>query len=88
MVRHTYANEYSPTPKEWESEVVKAVRLMSRLSENYDPFLLVLRNENEDLEVLPVFWATGKNGKWLWGQFSPILALAEWHELFGDLNGL
>ncbi len=86
IVRHVYANDHSPSPKEWKFEVVKVVRLKNRLSENYDPFLLVLRAENGEKEVLPVFWAEGKGEKWLWGQFSPLLSLAEWDELFGKVK--
>lgn len=86
IVRHTYANDYSPSPKEWKFEVVRVVRLKSRLSENYDPFLLMLRDENGEQEVLPVFWATGEGENWLWGQYSPLLSLAEWNELFSKLN--
>ena len=66
--------------------MVKVLRLGNRLSEDYDPFLLVLRDENGEKEVLPVFWAKGKGDKWLWGQFSPLLSLSEWNELFGKLN--
>lgn len=87
VIEHTYAND--PARQLRTYDVVRAVRLRTRLAngENYDPFLLVLRNiENGDEQILPTFWAFGRSGTQRGGQFPPLLSLEEWKELFEKLD--
>ena len=85
-ISHTYAND--PTETEYTYVVTRTVRLGTRLEgENYDPFLLVLREVNTDEEqILPTFWAHGKSGTQRGGQFPPLLSLEEWEALFHQLD--
>jgi Protein of unknown function (DUF2934) len=86
-ITHTYAND--PTKKEYSFVVTRAVRLKTRLEddENYDPFLLVLRDvESGEEQILPTFWAYGQNNTQRGGQFPPLLSLAEWKTLFRRLD--
>lgn len=86
-IDHVYAND--PKRKQYEFEVTRAVRLGTRLSddENYDPFLLVLREiETNREQVLPVFWAYGQANSQRGGQFPPLLTLEEWNALFRKLD--
>jgi hypothetical protein len=85
-INHTYAND--PTETEYSFVVTRAVRLGTRVDgENYDPFLLVLREIETDKEqILPTFWAHGKSGTQRGGQFPPLLSLEEWKTLFRKLD--
>lgn len=86
-IDHVYAND--PSRKKSSFVVTRAVRLGTRLAhgENYDPFLLVLRNiENDDEQVLPTFWAHGQSDTQRGGQFPPLLSLEEWKTLFRKLD--
>lgn len=85
-VDHTYAND--PTGKRYSFVVTRAVQLRTRLAggENYDPFLLVLRDDTGNQQVLPMFWAYGKSGTQRGGQFPPLLSLEDWETLFRKLN--
>jgi Protein of unknown function (DUF2934) len=80
-IDHVYAND--PNRKEYVFVVTRSVRLGTRLAgENYDPFLLVLREIATGREqILPTFWASGQNNA-RGGQFSPLLSLEEWKTLF------
>ena len=69
--------------------VTRALRLGTRRAddENYDPFLLVLRDIKTDNEqILPTFWAYGQNNAQRGGQFPPLLSLEEWKTLFSRLD--
>lgn len=86
-IDHVYAND--PSEKEYSFVVTRAVRLGTRRAdeENYDPFLLVLREiETGKEEVLPTFWAHGKSNTERGGQFPPLLSLEEWKTLFRRLD--
>lgn len=85
-ITHTYANDRTET--EYSFVVTRAVRLGSRLEEeNYDPFLLVLReNKTGKEQILPTFWAHGKSGTQRGGQFPPLLSLEEWKTLFRKVD--
>jgi hypothetical protein len=86
-ISHSYAND--PTQMEYNFVVRRAVRLGTRLAdgENYDPFLLVLREIGTGREqILPTFWAHGKSGTQRGGQFPPLLSLEEWKTLFSKLD--
>jgi hypothetical protein len=85
-INHMYAND--PTETEHSFLVTRAVRLGKRMDdENYDPFLLVLREIETDKEqILPTFWAHGKSGTQRGGQFPPLLSLEEWKTLFHKLD--
>jgi hypothetical protein len=86
-VDHTYAND--PKRKKYCFVVTRGVRLGTRLAdgENYDPFLLVLREiETGKEQILPTFWASGKSNTQRGGQFSPLLSLDEWKALFRRLD--
>ena len=86
-IDHVYANE--PSRKQYTFAVTRAVRLGTRLAgdENYDPFLLVLREiETGKEQVLPTFWAFGQNNVQRGGQFPPLLSLEEWKTLFRRLD--
>jgi hypothetical protein len=86
-IDHVYAND--PSAKEHAFVVTRAVRLGTRLAddENYDPFLLVLREvETGEEQILPTFWAEGRNNARRGGQFPPLLNLEEWKRLFRRLD--
>jgi hypothetical protein len=86
-IDHTYAND--PSGKQYSFIVTRAVRLGTRLAddENYDPFLLVLRDmETGKQQILPTFWAYGQGNTQRGGQFPPLLSLEEWKTLFGRLD--
>jgi hypothetical protein len=55
--------------------------------ENYDSFLLVLREiETGKEQILPAFWACGQSATQRGGQFPPLLSLEEWKTLFRPLG--
>jgi Protein of unknown function (DUF2934) len=86
-ISHVYAND--PSKKEYSFAVTRAVRLGTRLAdnENYDPFLLVLRDiETGKEQILPTFWAHGQGNTQRGGQFPPLLSLEEWKTLFRRLD--
>lgn len=86
-INHTYANDQTET--EYSFVVTRAVRLGTRRveGENYDPFLLVLREiETGKEQILPTFWAHGRSGTQRGGQFPPLLSLEEWKTLFRQLD--
>ena len=86
-IDHTYAND--PSRKEYGFIVTRAVRLGTRLGggENYDPFLLVLREiQSGSEQILPMFWAHGQSNAQRGGQFPPLLSLDEWKTLFRHLD--
>jgi hypothetical protein len=85
-INRLYAND--PTETEHSFVVTRAVRLGKRMDdENYDPYLLVLREIETDKEqILPTFWAHGKSGTQRGGQFPPLLSLEEWKTLFRKLD--
>jgi hypothetical protein len=86
-VDHTYTND--PNEKKRAFAVTRAVRLGTRLAddENYDPFLLVLRDiETGKQQILPTFWFRGQSNTQRGGQFPPLLTFAEWKRLFGQLD--
>lgn len=69
--------------------VTRAVRLGTRRAddENYDPFLLVLRDiETGKEQILPTFWAYGKSTTERGGQFPLLLSFEEWKTLFSQLD--
>jgi DUF2934 family protein len=87
QIDHTYAND--PSRKEYSFVVTRAARLGTRLAdgENFDPFLLVLREiETGKEQILPTFWAYGKSNTERGGQFPPLLNLEEWKTLFRKLD--
>ena len=86
-IEHVYAND--PSRKRHAFVVTRAIRLETRLAddENYDPFLLVLREiETGEEQILPMFWAYGQSNTQRGGQFPPLLSLEEWKTLFGQLD--
>ena len=86
-IDHVYAND--PSAKLYSFTVTRAVRLGTRLAndENYDPFLLVLRDLGTGKEeILPTFWAHGQSNTQRGGQFPPLLSLEEWKTLFRQLD--
>jgi hypothetical protein len=86
-IDHVYAND--PSGKQYIFTVTRAVRLGTRLAdnENYDPFLLVLRDiETGKEQILPTFWAYGQSNTQRGGQFPPLLSLEEWKSLFRKLD--
>jgi len=86
-IDHVYAND--PRKKRYTFAVTRAVRLGTRLAggENYDPFLLVLREiKTGEEQILPTFWAHGRHNTQRGGQFPPLLTLEEWKTLFGRLD--
>ena len=86
-IDRVYAKD--PTEKKYTYTVTSAVRLKSRLAdnENYDPFLLVLRDKETGKEqILPTFWAYGQSNTQRVGQFPPSLTFEEWKTLFRRLN--
>jgi Protein of unknown function (DUF2934) len=85
-IEQVYAND--PSGKEHGFVVTRAVRLGTRLAddENYDPFLLVLReSETGEEQILPTFWAYGQSNTQR-GGFPPLLSLEEWKTLFRQLD--
>jgi len=86
-IDHVYAND--PNSKQYSFAVKRAVRLRTRLTddENYDPFLLVLREiETGKEQILPTFWAYGQSNTQPGGQFPPLLSPEEWKALFRELD--
>ncbi len=86
-IEHVYAND--PRGKQYSFAVTRAVRLGTRLAddENYDPFLLVLRDiETSKEQILPTFWAYGQSNAQRGGQFPPLLTFEEWKTLFRRLD--
>jgi hypothetical protein len=86
-IDHVYAND--PSRKQYGFIVTRAVRLGTRVAdgENYDPFLLVLREiETGKEQILPTFWAYGQSNTQRSGQFPPLLRLEEWKRLFRELD--
>lgn len=86
-IDHVYAND--PSEKEYGFIVTRAIRLGTRLAdeENYDPFLLVLREiETGKEQILPTFWAFGQTGAQRGGQIAPLLSMEEWKRLFRQLD--
>lgn len=86
-IKHEYANVGGALAT---YTVTRAARLdPEQLSDNdgYDPFLLLLRNdETGDEVVLPTFWAPDKSGRPRGGQYPPMMRLRDWKELFGKLK--
>lgn len=83
-IDHVYPNK-----KQYTFAVTRAIRLGTRLAdgENYDPFLLVLREiETGEEQILPTFWAQGQDKTQRGGQFPPLLSLEEWKTLFRQLD--
>lgn len=86
-IDHGYAND--PNKKPYTFAVTRAVRLGTRRAdgENYDPFLLVLREiETGEEQILPTFWAQSQGNAQRGGQFPPLLSLEEWRTLFRQLD--
>jgi hypothetical protein len=86
-IDHVYANDLNK--KQYTFAVTRAIRLGTRLAdgENYDPFLLVLREiETGEEQILPTFWAQGQDNTQRGGQFPPLLSLEEWKTLFRQLD--
>ena len=86
-IDHTYAND--ARKKRYTFAVTRAVRLRTRQAggENYDPFLLVLREiKTGEEQILPKFWAHGRHNTQRGGQFPPLLRLEEWKTLFRQLD--
>ena len=86
-IDHVYAND--PRKKRYTFAVMRAVRLGTRLAdgENYDPFLLVLREiKTGEEQILPTFWAHGRHNTQRGGEFPPLLSLEEWKTLFRRLD--
>jgi len=86
-IDHVYPND--PRKKRYVFAVTRAVRLGTRSAggENYDPFLLVLREVKSGKEqIFPTFWAHGRHNTQRGGQFPPLLSLEEWKKLFCQLD--
>jgi hypothetical protein len=86
-IDHVYANE--PHGKQFSFTVTRAVQLGTRLvdNENYDPFLLVLREiETGNEQIVPTFWVYGQSNTQRGGQFPPLLSLEEWKTHFRQLD--
>jgi len=86
-IEHAYAND--PSEKQYRFAVTRTVRLRTPPAggETIDPFLLVLRNiETGEQQVLPTFWFHGQSNTQRGGQFPPLLTVAEWRGLFGQLD--
>jgi hypothetical protein len=70
-------------------EVTRIARLYTRNTrkDGYDPFLFRLQHCDDltNVQVWPVFWAPGRKGRMLWGQFSPLLSQQDWKKLFRKL---
>jgi Protein of unknown function (DUF2934) len=86
-VEHVYANDSNA--KENRFVVTRAVRLGARMAgeESYDPFLLALRDtETGKQQILPTYWAYGRDTAQRGGQFPPLLSFEEWKTLFRRLD--
>jgi Protein of unknown function (DUF2934) len=86
-IDHTHANDAGA--KERGFIVTQAVRLGTRFAgdEDFDPFLLVLRDiETGKEQILPTFWANGGNKTERGGQLPPLLSIEEWKRLFRRLD--
>jgi len=86
-IDHTHASD--PGAKERGFIVTRAVRLGTRLAgdEDFDPFLLVLREiETGKEQILPTFCVTGGDKTQRGGQYTPLLSLEEWKRLFRRLD--
>jgi hypothetical protein len=86
-IEHVYAND--PKRKRYAFAVTRAVRLGTRLAEdeNYDPFLLALREiETGKEQILPTSWAYGRKNAQRGGQFPPLLSLGCWLLRIGRKN--
>ena len=86
-IDQAYAGD--PTKREYSFTVTRAVRLGTRLADevHFDPFLLVLRDlETGKQQILPTFWFHGQSSAQRSGQISPVLTLAEWKRMFGQLD--
>lgn len=84
---HSYAGDSGG--KENHLIVTRAIRLGPKMlgGESYDPFLLVLRDARSGAEqILPTFWAYGRDSAQRGGQAAPALSLAEWKSLFRQLD--
>ncbi len=82
-IEQTYAND--PDETEYSYIVTRAVRMEKRPKgdENFDPFLLVVRELDSDKEkLLPTFWAFGQTSAHRAGHLAPILGAEEWKKLF------
>jgi len=82
-IEHVYAGD--PDEREYSYIVTRAVRLgkQPRGGEQFDPFLLVVREIDSDKEqILPAFWAFGQTGAPRAGYLAPILSAEEWKRLF------
>jgi len=82
-----------PSARQHGFTVVRAVRLGARLAngqnEDYDAFLLVLREiETGKERILPAFWLNGQSSALRGGQFPPLLNLEQWKMLFRQLDGV
>lgn len=87
QIDHVYPND--PRKRRYTFAVTRAIRLGTRLAggENYDPFLLVLREiKSGEEQILPTFWAPGRHNTQRGGQFPPLLSLEEWKALFHRLD--
>ena len=86
-IDHSYAND--PDEKEYSFVVTRVARLSSPLGkdETYDPFLLVLQEiETGKQQILPTYWFHGQGNAQRGGHASPLMSLAEWKKLFGQLD--
>jgi Protein of unknown function (DUF2934) len=86
-IDHTHAND--PGAKDRSFIVTRAVRLGTKQAgdEDFDPFLLVLREiETGNEQILPTFWANAGNKAQRGGQFPPLLSIEEWKKLFRRLD--
>lgn len=86
-IEHVHAS--SSNPKDDRFVVTSAIRLGPKMSgsESLDPFLLVLRDlDNGAEQILPTYWAYGRETAQRGGQFAPILTLKEWKEMFRRLD--
>lgn len=86
-IDHTYPSD--PSGEERGFIVTRAVRLWKPLEveDQYDPFLLVLRDIQTGKEqILPTFWSHGQGNAQRGGQFPPLLSLEEWRTLFRRLD--
>ena len=87
QIDHVYAND--PSGRQYGFIVTRAVRLGTRLGddENYDPFLLVLRDiETCKQQILPTFWVHSQGNTQHGGQFPPLLSLEEWKTNRQNIN--
>jgi len=84
-VKHTHANDGTAATY----TVKRAAGLNSELPSDrggYDPFLLLLRNDETGKELfLPTFWASDESKLTRGEQYPPVMSLDEWRELFRKL---